>query len=218
MTTTKRRHGRSAGKPGQYQHECDICRSTFARAEHLSRHKRTVHSQEKRFRCDICGKSCSRSDNLRQHRKTHRQAPKDTDSQGEGDSEREIYPVDGESTETDSNWGGERTESSITRSIDIEMKDGATRPVTRNSNRAGAVAGDVVEQSTGQYRLASESGLVSTTIAQKPPTTGDVGLTVEDTDGDSEDNEMFKMRLNGILRWVWERFPPPALVGTGERS
>jgi hypothetical protein len=58
------------------------------------------------------------------------------------------------------------------------MKDGVTRSVTRNSNRAGAVTGDVVEQSTREYRLASESGLSSAT-AQKPTTTGDVGITVE---------------------------------------
>ena len=56
MATTKRRHGRPASKPG-----------------HCSRHKRTIHSNEKEFNCDLCGKSLSRSDTLKRHRKIHLQ-------------------------------------------------------------------------------------------------------------------------------------------------
>ena len=71
MVTTKRQRGRPASKPGQHQYKCDICSSSFSDASYCSRHKRTVHSNEKKFKCDICGKSSSRSDSLRQHRKLY---------------------------------------------------------------------------------------------------------------------------------------------------
>jgi hypothetical protein len=156
MTTAKRRHGRSAGKPGQYQHECDICRSTFARAEHLSRHKRTVHSQEKKFRCDICGKSCSRSDNLRQHRKTHRSASKgDIDTEGGDDSEEENYARDDESIE--SNWEADQPELAVVPPISTGVrKDG---PITTRSVEGygrNAVAEQDPEANTTKGARANE--------------------------------------------------------------
>ena len=81
MVTTKRQRGRPASKPGQHQYNCGICSSPFSDASHYSRHKRTVHSNEKKFKCGICGKSYSRSDSLRKHRKLHQKTPKsDTDS------------------------------------------------------------------------------------------------------------------------------------------
>lgn len=50
---------------------CDICNRRFRRQEHLKRHYRSLHTQEKPFECTECGKKFSRSDNLAQHARTH---------------------------------------------------------------------------------------------------------------------------------------------------
>jgi hypothetical protein len=51
----------------------DSCRQSFARPEHLRRHVRTVHSDERPYACRVprCGKAFSRGDNLRDHYWTH---------------------------------------------------------------------------------------------------------------------------------------------------
>ncbi|ENH64537.1 zinc finger protein MSN2/4 [Fusarium oxysporum f. sp. raphani 54005] len=50
---------------------CDLCNRRFRRQEHLKRHYRSLHTQEKPFECNECGKKFSRSDNLAQHARTH---------------------------------------------------------------------------------------------------------------------------------------------------
>jgi hypothetical protein len=50
---------------------CDLCSRRFRRQEHLKRHYRSLHTQEKPFECTECGKKFSRSDNLSQHARTH---------------------------------------------------------------------------------------------------------------------------------------------------
>jgi hypothetical protein len=50
---------------------CDICNRRFRRQEHLKRHYRSLHTQDKPFECGDCGKKFSRSDNLAQHARTH---------------------------------------------------------------------------------------------------------------------------------------------------
>jgi len=50
---------------------CEICNRRFRRQEHLKRHYRSLHTQEKPFECNECGKKFSRSDNLAQHARTH---------------------------------------------------------------------------------------------------------------------------------------------------
>ncbi|RDA95905.1 hypothetical protein CP533_5909 [Ophiocordyceps camponoti-saundersi (nom. inval.)] len=50
---------------------CDLCNRRFRRQEHLKRHYRSLHTQEKPFECHECGKKFSRSDNLAQHSRTH---------------------------------------------------------------------------------------------------------------------------------------------------
>jgi hypothetical protein len=50
---------------------CEICNRRFRRQEHLKRHYRSLHTQEKPFECSECGKKFSRSDNLAQHSRTH---------------------------------------------------------------------------------------------------------------------------------------------------
>ncbi|KAI1818483.1 hypothetical protein GGS20DRAFT_596244 [Poronia punctata] len=50
---------------------CEICSRRFRRQEHLKRHYRSLHTQDKPFECNECGKKFSRSDNLAQHARTH---------------------------------------------------------------------------------------------------------------------------------------------------
>lgn len=50
---------------------CHYCQRRFKRQEHLKRHFRSLHTNEKPFDCTLCGKKFSRSDNLAQHIKTH---------------------------------------------------------------------------------------------------------------------------------------------------
>ncbi|EEP77612.1 predicted protein [Uncinocarpus reesii 1704] len=50
---------------------CSLCSRRFRRQEHLKRHYRSLHTEEKPFECTECGKKFSRSDNLAQHARTH---------------------------------------------------------------------------------------------------------------------------------------------------
>lgn len=50
---------------------CDKCNRRFRRQEHLKRHWRSLHTEDKPFECNECGKKFSRSDNLTQHQRTH---------------------------------------------------------------------------------------------------------------------------------------------------
>jgi hypothetical protein len=50
---------------------CELCNRRFRRQEHLKRHYRSLHTQDKPFECNECGKKFSRSDNLSQHSRTH---------------------------------------------------------------------------------------------------------------------------------------------------
>lgn len=50
---------------------CNLCSRRFRRQEHLKRHYRSLHTQDKPFECNECGKKFSRSDNLAQHARTH---------------------------------------------------------------------------------------------------------------------------------------------------
>ncbi|KAL3473556.1 hypothetical protein BJX99DRAFT_195688 [Aspergillus californicus] len=50
---------------------CTLCSRRFRRQEHLKRHYRSLHTEDKPFECHECGKKFSRSDNLAQHARTH---------------------------------------------------------------------------------------------------------------------------------------------------
>jgi len=50
---------------------CERCNRRFRRQEHLKRHYRSLHTEDKPFKCHECGKQFSRSDNLSQHSRTH---------------------------------------------------------------------------------------------------------------------------------------------------
>ena len=51
-------------------HRCEVCSSTFRRAEHLKRHLRS-HSSERPYACATCGKAFARSDILHRHELNH---------------------------------------------------------------------------------------------------------------------------------------------------
>lgn len=61
------------------QFVCSYCLRRFRRQEHLKRHFRSLHTNEKPFDCTLCGKKFSRSDNLAQHIKTHSEGNDDGD-------------------------------------------------------------------------------------------------------------------------------------------
>lgn len=50
---------------------CHLCSRRFRRQEHLKRHFRSLHTEDKPFSCNECGKRFSRSDNLTQHSRIH---------------------------------------------------------------------------------------------------------------------------------------------------
>ncbi|PWN30111.1 hypothetical protein BDZ90DRAFT_257208 [Jaminaea rosea] len=79
---TKRSRGRrvpitpeemtNVGKSGKV-YTCKVpgCGKLFKRSEHLKRHIRSIHTDEKPFTCQICHKKFSRHDNLNQHMRVH---------------------------------------------------------------------------------------------------------------------------------------------------
>ncbi|KAL4893856.1 hypothetical protein BDV59DRAFT_177332 [Aspergillus ambiguus] len=92
---------------------CTLCSRRFRRQEHLKRHYRSLHTQDKPFECHECGKKFSRSDNLAQHARTHaggatglgvdgsRAAYEDRDSNGLGAVLYETGPSTKSSSESD---------------------------------------------------------------------------------------------------------------------
>ncbi|XP_064602846.1 zinc finger protein 3-like [Liolophura sinensis] len=60
----------------QKKYQCNYCHKLFSSKGDMSKHKRTVHSDAKRFSCPMCGKPSARSDNLRVHLiRVHRKDP-----------------------------------------------------------------------------------------------------------------------------------------------
>ena len=68
---TRRGRKQSLTDDPSKQFVCNVCNRRFRRQEHLKRHVRSLHTQEKPFECADCGKTFSRSDNLAQHARTH---------------------------------------------------------------------------------------------------------------------------------------------------
>lgn len=52
------------------RHNCDVCKKTFARLEHLRRHLK-IHEDARPFGCQHCKKSFSRRDAATRHEQTH---------------------------------------------------------------------------------------------------------------------------------------------------
>ncbi|KAI0789481.1 hypothetical protein C8Q75DRAFT_718362 [Abortiporus biennis] len=81
---TKKARGRAVPtkdallKPGNtgrhFMCTVEDCRKVFTRSEHLKRHTRSIHTNERPFQCDEpdCGKFFTRHDNLLQHQRSHR--------------------------------------------------------------------------------------------------------------------------------------------------
>lgn len=54
------------------RNECFHCHKIFTRNDHLKRHNKTFHQQQKlSFSCGKCGKNFNRSDNFKNHLKMH---------------------------------------------------------------------------------------------------------------------------------------------------
>ncbi|ORZ08314.1 hypothetical protein BCR42DRAFT_335723, partial [Absidia repens] len=60
--------------------QVEDCGKVFKRSEHLKRHNRSIHTNEKPFECPYqqCLKRFSRSDNLNQHIRIHRHSSKES--------------------------------------------------------------------------------------------------------------------------------------------
>ncbi|KAK3485023.1 hypothetical protein B0T13DRAFT_248802, partial [Neurospora crassa] len=71
VPTNRRGRKQSLTEDPSKTFKCDICNRRFRRQEHLKRHHRSLHTQDKPFECGECGKKFSRSDNLSQHARTH---------------------------------------------------------------------------------------------------------------------------------------------------
>lgn len=69
--TTRRGRKQSLTEDLSKTFVCELCNRRFRRQEHLKRHYRSLHTQDKPFECHECGKKFSRSDNLSQHARTH---------------------------------------------------------------------------------------------------------------------------------------------------
>lgn len=88
---TKRSRGRrvpnnpeelnNLGKSGKV-YTCKVpgCGKCFKRSEHLKRHVRSIHTNEKPFTCH-CGKTFSRHDNLNQHARVHMDSESNPDDE-----------------------------------------------------------------------------------------------------------------------------------------
>lgn len=72
-TTNRRGRKQSLTDDPSKTFVCTLCSRRFRRQEHLKRHYRSLHTQDKPFECTDCGKKFSRSDNLAQHARTHGQ-------------------------------------------------------------------------------------------------------------------------------------------------
>ena len=51
-------------------HQCDDCNKVFTKKRNLTRHVRSIHSEEKPHRCRICSKKFARKQNKDLHQKT----------------------------------------------------------------------------------------------------------------------------------------------------
>lgn len=69
LPTSQKRRGRkqSLTEDSCKRFVCELCDSRFRRQEHLKRHYRCLHTQDKPFECKKCDKKFSRSDNLAHH-------------------------------------------------------------------------------------------------------------------------------------------------------
>jgi len=71
------------------------CEKRFRRSEHLKRHARSLHTQEKPYVCTLpgCNKKFSRSDNLNQHLRVHKRNGSIVDGTKDDTSDREEDDV-----------------------------------------------------------------------------------------------------------------------------
>ncbi|KAI0778926.1 hypothetical protein BD413DRAFT_601564 [Trametes elegans] len=74
VPTTQQADTQGSNQKRQYICSVSGCGKLFARGEHLKRHVRSIHTNEKPHKCPFpgCGKDFSRHDNLGQHMRVHK--------------------------------------------------------------------------------------------------------------------------------------------------
>ncbi|KAL4078877.1 hypothetical protein V8B97DRAFT_1864981 [Scleroderma yunnanense] len=72
------------------RHVCGYCGGQFKRGEHLKRHVRSIHTDERPWRCTFagCRREFSRRDNLNQHLRMHQSNPESKTAEGQAKKER----------------------------------------------------------------------------------------------------------------------------------
>jgi hypothetical protein len=86
----------NVGKSGKV-YTCKVpgCGKLFKRSEHLKRHIRSIHTDEKPFTCKLCCKKFSRHDNLNQHMRVHGESGL---AAGEDDEDEEDEEEEGQAS------------------------------------------------------------------------------------------------------------------------
>lgn len=142
---TKRSRGRrvpstpeemtNVGKSGKV-YTCKVpgCGKLFKRSEHLKRHIRSIHTDEKPFTCKLCCKKFSRHDNLNQHMRVHGESGLAAGEEEEDDEDEE------EEGQGSGSASGSASPYAETRGGTISRR---SRPRGKNTRRDASCEDDV---------------------------------------------------------------------------
>lgn len=114
---------------------CTLCSRRFRRQEHLKRHYRSLHTEDKPFECADCGKKFSRSDNLAQHARIHGTASTTlTAATSDGHEPQEIHSEATEATSAPTLFE-EQTETERLTDVLLDLaRDAVNKETTSESS------------------------------------------------------------------------------------